>query len=746
MPSNNNGINMKMVLRNIGPHNNVSLQRTISSINIGVYANNGEGKTFISRLFRLANNNDLDEGYNKYITIGKASGEFLIEFKNAGDSSNPNRFLSVKLEQNKNPIIQNQSGFIFHVFNSDFVKENLENFGYNPNGDIEGYILGRVNIDVSKEKEKLNELINEASQLDKNIIYALNKARKDLDALQINKRTKEYKIFAIENLKNSDENIVEESFLELKKLHQALKTMPEDLENVPEIPYDINSDVLIDVQRILTKSFSKSNLDDEFVKKVKEKQLFIEEGLKLHINSNDNNCPFCEQDLSQRALEIIKLYNLYLENAEAKAIKELRDLIARIKFLRGEMERFANFYHKIKNKYNDTRKFIPSLQSVEFFDFPELQTVLEKFDKLCALVELKIEDITRIDFDTSNYINDIEYYLNELKVVSKNCSKQISILNDKKNSANNEKLQLNRRLCISRFNDLKKEQERNLNNLKDYGVQIKNNEDEIREKESKAKIRKKDKVVETLQFFLDYFFKDKYTFDEVKFSIKFLNKHLTNNASDVLSDGEKSIVAFCYYLALVHTTVEKESDYKKIFFVIDDPISSMDFHYVYAVAQIIRRLNKYYEINSHVRFIILSHNLEFISLLTRNKVLDQKYVLSNGKMSDVNDQLVLPYENHLSDIYKVSAQTISPSHTIPNSIRHVLETICHFEYPNKSIEKFIQENEGLANNNYVYSLMQDLSHGAIRQQRSYTDEILIYACKAVIDFVRLKYIGQLEKL
>jgi len=67
---------------------------------------------------------------------------------------------------------------------------------------------------------------------------------------------------------------------------------------------------------------------------------------------------------------------------------------------------------------------------------------------------------------------------------------------------------------------------------------------------------------------------------------------LKEGASDVLSDGEKSIVAFCLYLAQVHAKIDDEGEYNKLFFVIDDPISSLDFHYVYSVAQIIRNLNQ----------------------------------------------------------------------------------------------------------------------------------------------------------
>ncbi|GAB4266034.1 MAG: hypothetical protein Kow00111_17660 [Thermincola ferriacetica] len=553
-------------------------------------------------------------------------------------------------------------------------------------------------------------------------------------------------MITIEKLKSSDVFKEEESFAQLKELHQTLKALPDGLEDIPQLHFHINIDVLNDIQQELRTAYSRSNIHEEFVNKVKKKQIFVEEGLKLYTESNENKCPFCEQNLSEQALAIINLYNQYLEDIEAKTIKNLDMLITKIKSLKQELERFINDYYKIRNKFNDLKKFIPSFQKEEFFNLPDSQSILLAFDHLCDLIKQKKTDISCIDFDATNHIKEIVSFLNELKTVFQNCNNQVITLNGKKNSIRKEKLQLNRRLCIARLNSLKKEQEANLNRLKEIDNEIEKIKNEIKEKENKAKISKKEKVVESLKYFLDFFFKDKYTFDESKFCIKFLGRHLTNNASDILSDGEKSIVAFCYFLATVHTIVENESDYEKLFFVIDDPISSMDFHYVYAVAQIIRSLNRYFSKNSFKRFIILTHNLEFMSLLIRNKVLSYKYVLSDGKIDNVNDQLVLPYENHLSDIFKVATQKVPPSHTTPNSIRHVLETICHFEYPTKNIEDFVQEKEEIKNNEYLYSLMQDLSHGAIRLQKSFTDDMLVNACDSVIRFVKSKYPGQIDKL
>lgn len=41
----------------------------------------------------------------------------------------------------------------YHVFNRDYVVENIEKKSNSPDGDITGCIIGKENIDVSEEKK-----------------------------------------------------------------------------------------------------------------------------------------------------------------------------------------------------------------------------------------------------------------------------------------------------------------------------------------------------------------------------------------------------------------------------------------------------------------------------------------------------------------------------------------------------------------------------------------------------------------
>jgi wobble nucleotide-excising tRNase len=261
-------------------------------------------------------------------------------------------------------------------------------------------------------------------------------------------------------------------------------------------------------------------------------------------------------------------------------------------------------------------------------------------------------------------------------------------------------------------------------------------ESDIREKEAQNKIYKKEKVVNSLKYFLNFFFNDKYSFDEETFSITFNEEKLSEKAMKVLSDGEKGIVAFCYYLAMTHTLINNENEYKKLFFIIDDPISSLDYNYVFSVVGCIRQLDKIFGLKFE-RFIILTHNLDFINMLKTNGIINQQYLLRPNDIKIWNERLMLPYESHLRDVIEI-VNGSEPTHTTPNSIRHILETLCHLKQRNHNIEKYIHDHDELKNNSSIYNIVQDLSHGRDRQNPIPDPEIK-KACESIREFISNNY-------
>ena len=145
---------------------------------------------------------------------------------------------------------------------------------------------------------------------------------------------------------------------------------------------------------------------------------------------------------------------------------------------------------------------------------------------------------------------------------------------------------------------------------------------------------------------------------------------------------------------------------------------------------------------------IFTHNLEFMSILMRNNITGKgdNVILHNGELKPLSRELVMPYEEHLRDIYSVSKLVVEPTHTTPNSVRHVLETIQRFEAPNVGLKDYVEKQGALGENEFIYSLMHDASHGVIRQQKAYTNEMITKGCEVVVEFITGKYEGQIKQI
>ncbi|TCN61045.1 hypothetical protein D0809_03970 [Flavobacterium circumlabens] len=731
---------------NLGPHEALNTKIQISSLEMGIYANNGTGKTFLSRAFRLISKEELETtDSNKLLTIGKNDGSFKLKITNTAEPSVV-RELEFSINREKIPnISKNTTGYIFRVFNDDYIRENLEGLKYKPSGEIEGYILGKEKIDLTKEKDELEKIKKELEIKGKELNGKVSKAIKDLDDLSIRKNTGDYQNINFNNLFNPSFNVTEtEKFSDLITKHNQLKSLPDNLQDLRNSSYLKKTTTTYDIIVFLDQVFTKSTIADDFKTKIKNKQEFIETGIKI-LDRSANDCPFCEQNLEEDALKLIDQYLEYLSETEALQIKKANDLSIQLHAEKKEYEEILKSFKNIEIEYLKNQKYIPSLSNINLKELKELKILDSDYTIINNEIEKKKLDISisLSNENTKKAIENIQLWIqNQNEIIQEN-SLIIKSFNDKKNNISSEKLDLNKRLCRARFNELKKTEAEKITDINNCKSKIKTLEEDILKKEQNEKISKKQKVVETFTELLTKFFGSKYSFDDKTFCLKFKNHLLESNASDVLSNGEKSIVAFCFYIAETHKFINKEEDYNKLFFIIDDPISSQDFHFVYATSQIIRTLNKLFNIQ-RLRLIILTHNLEFMSIIIRNKIIDQKFILINNKLETLGNELIMPYKEHLRDIYEISQGTKNPSHTTPNSLRHILETINRFIAPDIELNAFCERIDDFAENEFLYSLMHDGSHGVIRLQKPYTDQMIKGGCDVVANYVLKDFAGQIK--
>ena len=202
-----------------------------------------------------------------------------------------------------------------------------------------------------------------------------------------------------------------------------------------------------------------------------------------------------------------------------------------------------------------------------------------------------------------------------------------------------------------------------------------------------------------------------------------------------LSEGECSLIAFCYFMAKLD---DPESKGKDLIIYIDDPISSLDGNHIFFMFSLIESLiakpikkdgaNSY----RYKQLFISTHNLDFLKYLKRLSIPSKKIQAGEGKTKSVSDHehfmierngassniLLMP--SYLRDyitefhylfhqIYKckdqaAAAHSHEPFFGFGNNLRKFLEAFLFFKFPYhddrsdafERIKKFFGEEEDTA--------------------------------------------------
>ncbi len=732
------------------------LDKTIESDNLrlAVFADNGSGKTFLSKTFRL-----LERGVeplssksrkiptDKFISFDK--DKCSVSVKITGKDGNIAEEFKIDIKRGSLPTIP-KTNYIFHCFNEDYVEENIYNLSCDKDEKIEGFILGNINIALDKEKKELAQRKQNREELEKQVKQEISAYTNDkLGHIPHISRLSDYKCITFEDI---SENIntpfagVIRSYEELIGDYDKIKSVPEDLTEISLISeISIKPEFIDDIQESLFKQYTLSSFAEDFKQKIKPKQQWIETGLKLL--KKTNSCPFCEQTLDNEAQNLIDQYTEFIRDEESKTIKsfnEHKDKIAG--FIRILNNTVQNNNKKIIEYTNYKNDYFPSLMEKNLSEL-DIEDFTKSFESLTQHIEKKIENISssiKIGEDLKKQIR--KNFTSASAIVGENNDK-IKEINKRKSNTTEESKNIRKDLCKVIFNNLLEIHKSSIQKLREFNSEISLLQADIKTKGQQLKVSKKEKVADTIENVLRRFFGDKYTINKNTFRLS-LKKNVLDRgqAKDVLSQGEKNIIAFAYFLGDVHLKVETEDDYKKLFFIIDDPISSMDYNHVYTVNQVIKDLEEITKINGGKRFVIFTHHLDFMRVLVGNNTVSKSLVLKNSEIKDFNNNLTIPYILHLHDIYRISEGLEEPNHTTPNSIRHIIETLTKFENilaDEGAVGKYIKDN--FPHDSKTYTLVQDLSHGGWRSEQApiYSGSIT-EVCTAIINLIDNKYKGQVE--
>lgn len=725
---------------NIGPHENISWSELVATNKTGIFATNGKGKSFLGRAFQYIGDAERCkdvQSADRMVTLGQNQGEFIFEIADKKSTLVFKRGAGVTRTNNY---------YIFHVFNNDYVAENIvkRNYGLPTEDALSGYILGKSNVDLDKQKADLKTKREHIeSDLKKFKETSLQKLSEYRTEFNIGRNTDFGRLRdEIQNMNHVPQTVFHDVSQKIDKArddYKKLSAFPADEEDVT-CYNDLQSYIQENkVRENLLKPINKITItDSELETFVKDNKDFIIKGTEL-FNLNSNECPFCKSPVDEHITGILQIYNEFLRSPEKEMIsfcedqimaaeKELKSILDIRKNL--EMTKFK--YDILKDKFVDYKHDLIITDNV----FDNLKTEIYKIKQ--QIDNKKNEVSSTIDFDISNYVKAKNEFIHEMQRIKG----LVDGINFEKNKISTQRTTLRNQVIPLIRSELleSKELEKLWNDEKDAQKLAA----EIRNQENRENISAKNRYMESLKQLLNIFFRDKYIVANDG-TISFRNNNVSGCFNHILSEGEKTIVAFCYYLAEIHLIVKDEQDYSKIFFIIDDPISSLDANYVYTMCQIIRNLKNYFPIR-YEKYLILTHSIEFMGILTRNGIINNDLELIDGTISKANkDRFRIPYLSHLRDINNV-VSTRTPTHTTANSIRNILETINNFLCPGRSLEKFIKTEKDFKNTS-IYTTIQDGSHGNINNWNCLSDDELVALAEDLLTYIsKSPFKGQLGSL
>lgn len=757
-------------IQNMATYNNFNWDSNgelgkFKDINI-IYGRNYSGKTTLSRIIRSFEQGLIPKNYE--------NPKYELELMGMK-----------KLTQNDVTTAETE----FRVFNEDFVLENL-GFFYDVNKEIESFaVLGSEN---SETVRKIAEIKGEIGVENEENSTGLNKkiwdARINVDKSKESLEKAEYELenkcrevalnnsigikyqpqiygdqnYTIKKLKDDIESIKNKNYVKLSTTDEhnyrsivtsndndLLKKLPVTILNFNEINQSTNN--------ILTKVVSSKDKIAELLD-----DAYLEEWLKkgLSLNKRGEICKFCGNIISDSRLREIKNH---FDEVSLELDQNIEDMIGKIEDeeqIIKELERFNQMakYTTVSSELNDL--FQKLKKYVELYS-NELQKII------ILLKQKKCEKVSVIE------LTDIQDYSKSLIELYEAYNKVVENYNKDIGSKNNKVVEYKKKLRLNKVYDFyttydydKKIQEisKRRNHYKEYEniLKVKTQNYKILNLEIEnleAKLTDERKGADLVNNYLNDFFGHQYL------KLKSVKGQDTNTRFNIIrddkiaynmSEGEKSLIAFCYFIAKLNDQHTKD---KKPIIWIDDPICSLDDNHIYYIYSIMAE--NLCKNRNFTQLFISTHNLEFLKYLNRlnaceilsDKTAPKSYYMvirnnSNSRLINMPkhirenaSEFQFLFENiySCSLIEEINEDSYQLLYNCSNYIRKFLEIYLYFLYPENiklepKIERYVKDSKNAI---LINRLINEGSHGVIGNAHKLANyEEAIKVSKLIIDKLR----------
>ncbi|GAA9944838.1 hypothetical protein VN0895_13780 [Helicobacter pylori] len=329
----------------------------------------------------------------------------------------------------------------------------------------------------------------------------------------------------------------------------------------------------------------------------------------------DNACPFCTQKISN---EIIQEYTSYFNKSVETFNQRSLEMSGTLKNILDQwnIKEILQAFEQFKPFMEDFSQNKESLENA----LEQIKVLLEKLQKEVDKKEgaKNKEKFQEIDKELLEIQKDIQQHVDETR----------KILNEKKKQK--EKLEkLKTELKEARIKKVKydsydwqkskREAERKLSVLNRGHERLNRLLEKIDNKLKKLYEQKRPDI-EAINSYLKALNLTKYSLHE-DYRIVLNSDVLENSKAEmILSDGEKTTLAFAYFLARLKLFYKKK-DLKDLVVVIDDPISSLDEQRIYNTSDIVAKINQELagealkDEEDKAQVFVLTHNHTFMARL-----------------------------------------------------------------------------------------------------------------------------------
>ena len=567
-----------------------------------IYGWNYSGKTTLSKLFQTLE----FKGSKQYFS----NPEFSFEY-----SDNNGNVLGTITNSN-----YKEAPFFFKVFNSQYIKDVFISDDMDLDFQPISFYLGDESGDLDKQIKSLlnyNEiLIVRKGKIRTSFIDEFEKYDKKTGS-KFTDKAKEIRDNYLDGKINRDDFNLSHFRVITEKVKQDLPAYILSNEDRDKIKNEATAVKNFEPQKddyTLIESLKKlaesvqAILEDTAPKAIpfpeldEDRDLFqwVQSGIKLH--ENETNCKFCTKELPENRVQDLNSYY-------SKKLKEIQALIE------TSSSEIASEKEKLKIKFPDKKNLGDNYQNDYSKAIDAFSKAAKQYIEQLKILENDLKRKPNSYFSsisaTSIELVSLETALQKINESVKKHNSWLEEFDDNKSKALAKLLDhyVAEYLLSESYLDKEANSQRASKVISKIDALVDFNKIEVSKLEAKLKslVKGQEELNATLSILLHR--------DDVQIKIsndKFTLERGGYPASN-LSEGEKSAIAFAYFLTeLKSLRIEEPSLLPKTVIFIDDPISSLDSNHIFQVRSLIQ---DFFKEDDYAQIFISTHNFEFFSVM-----------------------------------------------------------------------------------------------------------------------------------